>query len=509
MKHILIIMIVSLLISPLTVCGQAGAPLSEKDLTPDLDAQIRKTMEAFPELPAVAIVVVKGDKPIFVRAYGVANRETGTKADVNTLFYIASSTKSYTALAAALLDREGKIKLADPVTKYASGVTFKTPLPDKITVRDLLTHTSGLRNPAIVWRTAFSGEVDDADLMRVFAEGTTLNEQNYGKYVYTNLGYNIYGLLLKNTLKKNWQDVLQEKVFDPLKMKQTSAYVSKPRAKKLLIADSYLFSPNVEKVVRSPLDKQDRNMQAAGGIVTSISDMGRWLSVNMNNGMLDGKQVIPADVMQSVHTGYADTVREGPPFAGAGKYGLGWQIGKYRNENVVYHHGGYPGWASHVSYMPDQKIGVAVLINEGSVGGRMSHVLATYAYDRLLGATTPEDHAKQLQDLANRYAQNKQQMIDAFKSRASRTSQLSKPLAEYVGRYSNDMLGNIDVAIEQDALAVRMGYIHVVSTPFTGKDTIRVEMSPGEGEVISFGINADGKVESLNYGGMKFARVVR
>ena len=132
MKHILILFILSLLISPLVVCGQTGVPLSEKDLVADLDAQIRKTMDAFPELPAVAMVVVKGDKPIFVRAYGMANKETGTKADANTLFYIASSTKSYTALAAALLDREGKVKLADPVTKYASGVTFKIPLPEKI-----------------------------------------------------------------------------------------------------------------------------------------------------------------------------------------------------------------------------------------------------------------------------------------------------------------------------------------------------------------------------------------
>ena len=68
-------------------------------------------------------------------------------------------------------------------------------------------------------------------------------------------------------------------------------------------------------------------MQAAGGMVTSLTDLGRWLSVNMNNGRLDGKQVIPADVMQSVHAGYTDTVRDGPPCPGNGKYGLGWQIG--------------------------------------------------------------------------------------------------------------------------------------------------------------------------------------
>src|SRR5215204_5922133 len=136
MKHILIFTIFSLLVSPLTVCAQAGTQMSEKEFTSELDAYIRQTMEAVPELPSVAMVVVKDDKPIFIKAYGLANKETGTKADANTLYYIASSTKSYMGLAAALLDREGKIKLSDPVTKYLPGVTFKTPIPNTVTVRD-------------------------------------------------------------------------------------------------------------------------------------------------------------------------------------------------------------------------------------------------------------------------------------------------------------------------------------------------------------------------------------
>jgi CubicO group peptidase (beta-lactamase class C family) len=399
MKHILFFTIVSVILSPIAVLAQARTEASEKEFASDLDAYIRRTMDAVPELPSIAMVVVKDDKPIFMRAYGLANKEAGTKADVDTLYYIASSTKSYMALAAALLDQEGKIRLSDPVTKYAPGITFKTPIPEKVTVQDLLTHTSALRNSPLVWRTAFSGENDDKDLVQVFAGGTTYNEQNYGKYAYTNLGYNIYGLLLKLSLGKKWQDVLQEKVFRPLGLKQTTAYVSKARTRKMSIADSYLFTPDTGTVVRSPIDKQDNNMQAAGGIFTSISDLGRWLSVNMNNGRLNGKQVIPAEVMQRVHTGYVDTIRDEPPFTGSGKYGLGWQIGKYRDENVIYHHGGYSGWSSHVSYMPNRKIGVAVMINESTAGGRIGHLLATYAYDRWLGKETNESYTQQLQDV--------------------------------------------------------------------------------------------------------------
>ena len=160
-----------------------------------------------------------------------------------------------------------------------------------------------------------------------------------------------------------------------------------------------------------------------------------------------------------------------------------------------------------MSYMPDRKIGVAVMINESTVGGRAGHLLATYAYDRWLGTDTTESYTKHLQDIVDRYGKMKQQMIGAVKSRSTRTSQLTRPLADYVGRYSNDMLGTIDIAIEQNTLAVRMGYIHVLSTPFTQKETIRVEMIPGEGEVIKFEVNSEGTVDSFNYGGMTFARV--
>ena len=505
MKNILILTLMSLVLAPLSVCAQT-APVSEKQFASELDAYVRQVMTSIPELPSVAMVVVKDDKPIFMQAYGLANKEAGTKADSNTLYYIASSTKSYMALAAALLDREGKIKLDDPVVKYAPGVSFKTPIPDKVTVRDLLTHRSALRNNPIVWRTAFSGEIDDKELTRVLAEGTTFNDQNYGKFAYANVGYNIYGMLLQLSLKKRWQDVVHEKVFKPVGLKQTYAVVSKARANKLTVADSYLFSPEKESIIRSPLDKQDNNMQSAGGIFTSLYDLSRWLRVNMNNGKLDGKQVIPADVMQSVHTGYVDTMRDEPPFTGSGKYGLGWQIGKYREENVIYHHGGFAGWSSHISFMPDRKIGVAVMINENTAGGRVGHLLATYAYDRLLGKDTDESYTRQLQEMSDRYGKMKQQMIGSFKSRATRTSQLTRPLSEYTGRYSNEMLGNIDIVAEGTTLRVRMGYINVLSTPFTKKETIRVEMTPGEGEVIEFNTSNEGKVSSLTYAGMTFVR---
>jgi len=129
------------------------------------------------------------------------------------------------------------------------------------------------------------------------------------------------------------------------------------------------------KMVRSRLEKADENMQSAGGIFMSISDLGRWLNLNMNGGKLDGKQVVPADLIRKVQTGYTKSTQNEPPISGDGEYGLGWQIGKYRNEKVVYHHGGYPGYRSHVSFMPEKKIAVGVLVNNYTLGGRLADML--------------------------------------------------------------------------------------------------------------------------------------
>ena len=191
----------------------AQSNTSDKAFAEAMGQFILRTTERLPDIPGIAIVVIKDDKPAFIRAYGMADREAGVKADENTMWYIASSTKSFTALAASMLDAEGKIKFADPITKYAPDIKFKNSIPERITVRDLLTHTSGLRNGVLVNRLAYTGQIEPTEIDRVFAEGTTVNEEFVGKYRYTNLGYNIYGLLMENNLKLRWQDELQKRML--------------------------------------------------------------------------------------------------------------------------------------------------------------------------------------------------------------------------------------------------------------------------------------------------------
>ena len=516
MKKAIVISLIALLLNSAGVCAfaQSMPPAAEKDFIKAYDAYVSKTMATIPDLPGIAIVVIKDDKPIFLRAYGMADREAGIKADTDTLYYIASSTKSYTALVAAMLDKEGKIKLTDPVTKYTPGIRFKSEIPDKIAIRDLLTHTSGLRNGPLQNRLAFTGQIEQSELDHVFAEGTTFNAGSFGTYNYTNLGYNIYGLALHYHLNRKWQDLLQERIFTPAGLEHTTAYVSKARAKNYKIAAPYVVdsdAANAGKMVRSQLEKTDENMQSAGGIFTSISDLGRWLNLNMNGGKLGGKQVVPAELISQAQTGYTKSTRNEPPFSGDGEYGLGWQLGTYHNQKVTYHHGGYPGYRSHVSFMPDKRVAVGVLVNNDALGGRIADIFAAYAYDWWLRTENLEaDYDKQVKDTVTAYESRKQGIAAEAAARAKREWLLTKPFTDYAGWYRNDLAGTVEIVAKEKALAVRMGNMNAVATPYTQPDTIRVVMLPGgNGDVIGFIKDAEGKISSMNWGGMVFTRVVK
>jgi CubicO group peptidase (beta-lactamase class C family) len=224
---------------------------------------------------------------------------------------------------------------------------------------------------------------------------------------------------------------------------------------------------------------------------------------------LNGKQVFPAEAIQNTHASLAQFANGGAPFNGAGAYGLGWNINTYRGEKVVYHFGGFPGFRSHISFMPEKKLGVAIFVNEGGIGAAAADILAAYIYD---WAAAVPDHSnmytKKLDDLQASHEKAIESMQRTYADRAKRVSQLTLPLGSYVGKYRNEYFGEIEVNTQGDALSVTMGNMHVVSTPFTQKETIRVELIPGAGQVIGFKMDDSKKVNTLVYDGIEYKKVL-
>ena len=168
-------------------------------------------------------------------------------------------------------------------------------------------------------------------------------------------------------------------------------------------------------------------MQAAGGMYTTAADAARWLEVQLNEGRLDGKQVIPAAVIRETHRVAGKTDAAYGPFERKG-YGLGWYIGTYAQEPMLHHFGGFGGAHSHISFMPKRNLGVAVLVNESGLGGRLAVLLATLAYDSLRGVPDAFAQAEEtIRTIPGELARMRTDDAEGEARRAERTWMLSKP----------------------------------------------------------------------------------
>ena len=159
--------------------------------------------------------------------------------------------------------------------------------------------------------------------------------------------------------------------------------------------------------------------------------------------------------------------------------------------------------------MPERKVAVGVLVNNDALGGRLADMLAAYAYDWWLQTENLEvDYAQQLQETLTAYENRKQRIAAEAAERAKREWQLTKPFTDYAGKYRNDLLGTFEIVAREKTLAVRMGNMNTLATPYTEKDTIRVVMEPGgNGDVIAFIKDAEGKFGSMTYGGVTFTKL--
>ncbi len=448
-------------------------------VTAEIDAFVSQLMREIPDVPSIGLAVVRDGKPFYATAYGFADREAHTRANAKTGYYIASSTKSYTGLACAVLAARGKLDLDAPLAKVLPEVTGDA---GKFTLRQYLTHSAAVINEPVVFRTAYTGEHTPAMLLSLLNSSKPRKEG----FQYDNLGYVVASLVIERVTGKPWQRALDEIVFTPLKMNDTTAYMSEAEKKSLAIpyeADRKL------DMVRLEYRKNDRMMHAAGGIVTTPDDLARWLAANVN-----AARPLPAAAYAEAHKQQIATTVTRDAFKASG-YGFGWYQADYAGDKVLFHLGGFEGWRAHVSFMPERKMGVAVVTNGGGLSGRVINVIAAAVYDRLLGK--PIDPA-QLAKLKSDMQQQRERFLADVQKRAERPWMLKHPNEAYTGRYENPLFGAIVLEQRGDKLVATLANLKSVVEAFTEPESARVELPPGNGSVLRFTFNGD-TVESLKW----------
>jgi CubicO group peptidase (beta-lactamase class C family) len=415
----------------------------------------------------------------------VADVESRRPVDADTAFYIASATKSFTALAIARMGERGEVSLVNPLSGWAGNSALPADQSATVTLTDLLSHQSGLSNEAMGYRLAFSGQHTPTVLQGLLAETRLNAEAPRGTFQYTNIGYNIATTLIEGRFGHSWQTLVRDEVLVPAGMTRTTPFISQARETGTVATGHLAYSAAAAS--RSPLQKVDETMQSAGGLVSTARDMARWLELQINDGELDGRRIFPTGLVAATYRARVAQDRAFGRYHRDG-YGLGWQTGRYGDDVLIHHFGNFGGSRAHVSFMPDRRLGVSVMVNEDLVTGELADLVASYAYDRF--ADRPDIEATYDALLADMVATRDRRLASlagARAERAARPSMLSRPVETYVGTYENPAMGTLVIDEENGHLVVQSGVMSAVGEPATDAESIRVELVPMQGQIITFG----------------------
>jgi CubicO group peptidase (beta-lactamase class C family) len=470
-----------------------------------IDGFVHRVVARLEDVPGLAVAVVRDTGAVYIGAAGYRGPGARLPATAATPYYVASSTKSFTAMAAALLAARGRLDLDAPLSRYLPDLRLPPARPaESVTVRQLLTHTTGFANDAVVIRTAYTGEWTPGELIALLADSRVTERS----FEYDNLGYVVAGLVIDRVAGTSWKDVLARSLFAPLGMTRTTAYMS--RAGGWGVAVPY-WAGTDSLPRRLPRAKRDETMHAAGGVVSTAGDLAHWLEANLAEGRLDGVQLLRANAVQETHRLQVRLPREQRfgPFRRYG-YALGWYWADYAGDTLLQQFGSFAGARAHVSFMPGRRVGVAVLLNVSGPAADVADLVATYAYDVVLGKPGVGARYDSLLDSTAAALHEAKAQLAAERVRlAKRPSTLSLPVTAYAGAYTGASLGTMCVELRPgargDALEIRLGPLVAAASPYTRRDAVWVEFEPGHGEVVRFLVSGRG-VDSLEYAGYALRR---
>lgn len=488
---------------------------AQNDPSKELSSYINQLLQDHPVIPAVSVAVVTEEGVQLAEGFGTSDLSKRIAATKNTNFYMASVTKSFNGLLATILSEEGMLDLNKPITAYRPFKDFENKkIFEKTSIQDLLSHTSGLKavgygvnggGGLVTTKLAYYGNYTDEEVLDIIANKTEKRGRSFFKrlfnqksFGYTNFGYYLFDAILQEEFNKSWKDMLKEKVFDPLEMTGTTAYLS--QVTPTLLAKPYSsFFP--EAPLETNAQKTDKTMHAAGGLVSNANDMAHFLSFYINEGKFKGQQVYPKALVRQTYAKQISASHNSRLFKGTG-YGTGWRLGDYNGEDVVYHFGGYKGWFAHLSFLPERKVGVVVFVNH-DYGWQVANLIATKAYNLFLGKSASlEPYEKILsEDLEgwvafgegvaelNRYSWN-----------------LSLPKTEYTGTFNHTDLGKAIITYENGELYIELESLKEKLMAHPEKDHVLAELYSHTRKKIFF-ITEGGEVKSLSFDGLLFTKV--
>lgn len=476
----------------------------------DLDRYVKRVFDTF-ETPGLAIAIAERGKPTVLRTYGVRRMGEPAKVDEHTMFSMGSTTKAFTSALLAMLVDEGKLSWDDKVVDLVPGFRMYDPYASaEMTVRDLLVHRSGLGLGAgdllFVPETTLT-RAQIVEKLRYIKPARSFRSG----YAYDNLLYVVAGRVIEEVCQDTWENVLRERILEPLQMQHTMTSSTTPPG-----ANKGWPHARVSTELRgagpmTPLPTQMRfdNSAPAGSLNASIADVARWIELQLGRGLdprtnvrlyseAQAREMWTPQTLIPISQNPEQLALAQPNFRA---YTLGWGFSDYRGEPVLSHGGGVLGSVALVVIVPGKDVAFAIMTNSEE-----TFALSALQYrllDHYLGLSSP-DWIDALSSVRKaRIEQGRQVLASAAATQPAQSGKgPSLPLEKYAGRYRDDWYGH--VTIEHGADGLTISFEHTPA--FVGKlehvryDTFRTrwaDRTMTEDAYVTFALEPDGSIASM------------
>ena len=474
---------------------------------PGFDARV-EALRQQTGAPGIAIAVVEQGQTTLAKGYGVRKLGDPSPVDADTIFQTGSTGKAFTAAALAILVDQGKLGWDDRVIDHMPWFRMYDPyVTREITVRDLLVHRSGLGLGAGDLLYVPRGSISRKEAVKRLAHIKPATSFR-SAYAYDNILYMVAGQLIEEVTGRTWEDFMTTEVLKRGGMNTATA----TNEARWATADRAFPHARIGGVVRGDgpnkvLDEREELGRAAnpsGGLAMSANDLAQWLKIQLGHGALPGGGRLFSEE-QAAEMWKGVTVQPISPLPGKlapltpkfSLYGLGWEVEDYRGAQIISHGGGVFGSITHVVLLPEQDVGIAVVVNSEDVA--LLRGVAHMLVDHYLGVPDQDWPARFAEFMEMRVAGGKAALAATKAKPAGVGPSLS--LDRYTGTYRDPWYGDVAVSKGPQGL-----HIDFKSTPrMAGRlehwqyDTFvtRFDDKAIEPAYVTFALDADGKVSRV------------
>lgn len=466
----------------------AESQASSKDFFIDrLEVSIERALHSF-AVPGAAVGIIKDGEVILLKGFGLRDRENRLKVTDNTIFPICSLTKAFTAAVLEQLVLEGRIRWDDSVVEYLPEFRLYDERTHLVTVRDLLSHQTGLPRHDMMW---YQGYIDSCPLPCFSTSGLVerlwqleptcgLREQ----WQYNNLMYAVASLLVERVTLNTWEDEVSWRIFNPLGMVHSNFTLNQ-----MLSSDDHAngHGERANRLTEVPFFHMEL-MQGAAAINSTAGDMVQWMLLQLS--------YLYTETHRKQISLLKKDIRE--PWIKQLGYGLGWYVGDFRGHKMIFHGGDSRGFSNYIVLLPEKKIGIVILSNrEFPVGWYFTRGLANQLLDQLLGYS----YSNWLKRTWQEARQARNQEIQRRKGKYQ-NSEFTVPshhdLSAFVGHYKHPTYGTWSIVQEECGLVanyytfqIPLDHVHhdVFEGSYSGIDYILY------GKDFMFLEDAEGKID--------------